>query len=129
MTKLEVNVTGRKFSTVDEKEDFIVKYEVEQTAMNSPSSIVFNYYFEGDVDVVHYTTTNALFNAKIKNLQLHCIFFEDYFFKPMKVKGDESCVYQAIASHMVSFCLDNVWIGRFSLEKKTGIKLQQYLRW
>ena len=73
ITKLEVNgklVTlqpGRS-QCYSAKEDFIMKYEVDQSSMNSPSFIVFHYYLERDLDVAHYTTTNALFNAEMKNL-------------------------------------------------------------
>ena len=74
MTKLEVNgklvtlqpVSSQLFS---EKEDFIVKYQADQSSMNSPSFIVFHYYLKGDVNVAHYTTINALFNTEIKTLQ------------------------------------------------------------
>ena len=45
------------------------------------------------MDVAKYTMTNALFNAEIKDLQLHCIFFEDKFFKLMKVKGDGDHIF------------------------------------
>ena len=94
-----------------------MKYEVEQRSMNSPSFNVFNYYLEGYVDVAHYTTANALFNAEIKILQLHCIFFGDAVFKSMKVKGYGSCLYRAVALHIMSFCLDDVLTDRFPLER------------
>ena len=109
-----------------EKDDFIMKNEIDQSSMNLPSFIVFHYYLEGDVDVAHYTTTNASFNAKIKMLQSHCIFFEDEFFKPMKMKGDGSCLYWAVASHIMSFCLNDVWNGRFLLGKKPEIKPETF---
>ena len=99
-----------------------MKYEVDQSSMNSPSFIVFHYYFVRDVDVAYYTTTNALFNAEIKTLQLHWIFSEDALFKPLKVKGDGSFLYQAVAIHIMSCCLDDVWTGRFPPGKKPGIK-------
>ena len=57
MTKLEVN------------EEFIMKYEVNQSSMNSLSFIVFHYYLKRGLDVSYYT----MFNAKIKTL--HCIVF------------------------------------------------------
>ena len=58
-----------------ENDEFIMKYQVDQTSTYSPSFIVFHYYLEGVVDVAQYTTTNALFNTEIKNLQLHYNFF------------------------------------------------------
>ena len=83
MTKLVVNcnlVTLQPGSSKLFNENYLVmKYEVDQSFMNSPSFIVFHYYLEGDV-VAYYTTANALFNAVIKILQLHCIVFEDKFF-------------------------------------------------
>ena len=131
MTKLEVNDKLVKLQPgssqlFSEKEDFVVKYEVEQSSMNSPNFIVFHYYLEGDVDVAYYTTTNALFNTKIKNLQSHCIFFEDDLFKPMKMKADGSCLYWAVASHIMSCCLNDAWTDRFPPGKKPGIKLAIY---
>ena len=127
VAKLEVNgnmVTLQPASSqlFSEKEDFIMKYEVNQSPMKSPSFIIFHYYHEGDVNVAHYTTTNALFKAEIKTLPLDCIFFDNEFSKPMKVKGDGSCLYQAIASHIMSYCLKDVWTGRFPPGKKPGIK-------
>ena len=113
MTKLEVSdslvtlLTGSS-QLFSENEDFIMKYEVDQSSMNSPSFAVFHYYLEGDVDVVHCTMTNALFNGEMKNLQSCCIFFEELFFKPMEVKGDGSYLYGAVASHIMSCCLDDV---------------------
>ena len=53
----------------------------------------------------------ALFNIEIKNLRLHCIFFEDEFFKQMKVKGDGSYLYWAVARHFMSGYLNDVWTG------------------
>ena len=100
-----------------------MKYETDQSSMNSLSFIVIHYYFEGDVVVAHYTTANALFNAKIKLLQFHCIFFENSLFKLMKMKGDGFCLYRAVASHIMSCCLDDVWTERFPPIKKPGIKL------
>ena len=78
ITKLEVNVklvtlqpeSSQLFS---ENKDFIMKYEVDQSSMNSPSFIVFHYYFVGDVVVAQYTATNVLFNAEIK--PFNCIVF------------------------------------------------------
>ena len=98
MTKPEINGklvtlkpgTSKLFS---EKEDFFMKYEVDQSSMKSPSDIVFHYYLEGDVDVALYIVSNGLFNTEIKMLQSHCVFFEDTLFKPIKVKGDGSCLY------------------------------------
>ena len=67
MTKLEVNgnlVTLQSGSSqLFSENDFIIKYEVDQSSMNLPSIIVLHYYLEGDIDVAHYTTTNAMFNA------------------------------------------------------------------
>ena len=93
MTKHEVNgklVTLQPGSSqlFNENEEIIMKYEVNQSLMNSPSFIVFHYYLVGDDDVAYYTMTNTLFNAEIKTLLLHCIFFEEDLFKPMKMKGD-----------------------------------------
>ena len=111
MTKLEVNVTLVTTQTCSSQffseHDLNMTYDVEQSSLNALSFRVFHYYLEGHVNVAHYTTANALFNAEIKRLQLHCIFFEDVLFKPMKVKGDGSCVYKAVASHIMSFCLDD----------------------
>ena len=100
-----------------------MKYEVEQASMTSPSFMVFCYYLEGDVDVADYATANASFNAEIKMLQSHCILFEGAFFKPMKVKGDGSSLYQAIASQVMSFFLMMFGLINFPLEqslKKTS---------
>ena len=92
-----------------------MKYEVEQSSMKSLSCIVFHYYLEGDVDVALYTTTNALFNAEIKNLQLDCIFFEYAF---SNQKGCGSFLYRAFASHIMLFCLNDVWTDDFPPGKK-----------
>ena len=89
--------------------------------MNSITFIVFHYYLERGVDVAHYTTTNALFNAEIRILQSNCIFFEDSFFKPMKMKGNDSCLYRAVSSHQSS-SLNDVWTDRFPPGMKSGIK-------
>ena len=59
--------------------------------------------------MAHYTMTNALFNAEIETFQLHCIFFENDLFKPMKVKGDRSCLHKASASYIMSCFFDDVW--------------------
>ena len=67
--------------------------------------------------MAHYTTTNALYNTEIKILHLDCILFENVFFKPMKVKGDGSCLYRAIALHIMTFCLNDVWTDRFPVER------------
>ena len=133
MTKLEVNgklVTLQPGSSelFDEKEDFIMKYEVDQSLMNSPSFIVLHCYLWGDVDVAYYTTANALFNAEIKTLQSCCILFENNLFKPVKVKDDGSCLYQVVATHVMSCCPDDNLTGRFPPGKKPGIKLQ-HMRW
>ena len=53
---------------------------------------------------------------------------EDEFFKPMKVKGDGSCLYWTVASHIMSFFLNDVWTDRFPTRKKPG-KNWQHLRW
>ena len=68
MTKLEVNgklVTLQPGSSqhFSENNDFIMKYEVNKSSMNSPSFIVFHYYLVEDVDVAYFTKTNALFNT------------------------------------------------------------------
>ena len=52
--------------------------------------IVFHYYLVGNMDVVYYTMTNALFHTETKTLQLHYILFENDWFKPVKVKGNGS---------------------------------------
>ena len=75
-----------------ENKDIIMKNDVDESFMNIMSIIVLYYYLEGDVDVAHYTTTSALFNAEIKMIQSCCIFLEDALFKPLKVKGDGSCL-------------------------------------
>ena len=126
MTKLEVSGKLGTLQTgstqyFDEKEDLIMKYEVDQSFVYSPSFIVFHYYLMGDVDVAYYTTTNALFNAEIKTLQLHCICYEKDSFKPVKVKGNGSNLYRAIATHIMLCCLNDVWAGRFPPGKKPGI--------
>ena len=72
--------------------------------------------------MANYTTTNSLFNTENKMLQSHFTFFEDDLFKPVKVKGDRSCLYQAVAINIMSCCLDDVWTGRFPPRKKPGIK-------
>ena len=71
---------GYCMGTKDKKHDGITGFgnKIDQSSINSPSFIVFHYYLVWDVDVAYYTTTNALFNAEIKTLQFHCIFFEDY---------------------------------------------------
>ena len=130
MIRLEINgnlviLQPVNFQLFSEK-DVITKYKVNQSFMSSPSFIVLHYYLVGYEDVAQYTVTNALFNAEIENLQLRCIFFEDDFFKPMRMKSDGSCLYQAVASHVISCCLDDVWTGRFSPSRKTGIKLVTY---
>ena len=106
MTKIEVNgnlvtLQTENFQLFIEKDDFIMKDEVDQVSMNSNSFVVFHYYLEGDIDVAYYTMPNDLFNADIKILKSHFIFFEDKLFKPMKVKGDESCLYRVLASHIM----------------------------
>ena len=69
MTKLEVNgnlVTLQPGSSqLFSKNDLIMKYEVEQSSMNSPSFIVFHYYLEEGLDVAHYITSNAMINTEI----------------------------------------------------------------
>ena len=84
MTKLEakgklVTLQPGSSQLFSKKNDFTMNNEVNQSSMNKPSLIVFHYFLEGDVDVAHYTTTNALFNVEIKTIQLHHIFFEDQF--------------------------------------------------
>ena len=61
--------------------------------------------------------------TSIKMLQLHSVFFRDAFYKPVKVKGNGSCLYQAVASHIMSCCLNNFWTDRFPPGKKPRIKL------
>ena len=39
----------------------------------------------------------------------------------MKVKGDRSCLYRAVASCIISFCIEDVWMGIFPPVKKPGI--------
>ena len=56
MTKLEVHgelvtLQPGSFQLISENKDFIMKYEVSQTTMNSPSFIVYHYYLVGDVAV------------------------------------------------------------------------------
>ena len=70
--------------------------------------------------------TNALFNSEIKTLKLCCIIFEDKIFKLMKVKGDGSCLYQVVASNIMSCCLGDVWTGKFPPGKKHEIKTATY---
>ena len=128
MTKLEVNgnlvtLQPRSSKFFSENKDFIIKYEVNESSMNSLSFIVFQYYLIGDMDVAYDTITNALFNAEIETLHLHCIFIEDALIKQVKVKGNGSCLYWSNASHIMSSCLDNVWTGRIPPGKKCGIKL------
>ena len=84
--------------------------------------MVFHYYLKEDVDVAHYTTTNTFLTWKSKFS--NCIVFslKMLLFKQMKVKGDCSCLYQAIASQIMSFCLNNVGLIDFSLER--GMKKQ-----
>ena len=53
-----------------DNKDFIMKYKVDQSSIILPSFIVFHYYLVGGVDMTYYTTTNGLFNAGIKILQL-----------------------------------------------------------
>ena len=126
MTKFEVNgnlvMLQPGSSQLFSENDFIMKCEVDQSSMSSPSFLVFHYYLEGDVDVAHYTTSNVLFNAQIKMLQMHCIYFEDASMKPTKVKGDGSCLYRAVDSHIMLFCLHGPWSERFPPGKKSGIK-------
>ena len=126
MMKLQVNGKLVMLQLFDEKEVLIMKYEVYQSFMNSPSFMVFHYYLRGDVDVVYYTMTNASFNAKIKTLQLYCILFENSLFKLVRVKGDGFCLYRAIATHIMSCCFNDVWTGRFPPAKKPGIKQATY---
>ena len=40
----------------------------------------------------------------------------------MMVKGDGSCLYRNIASHIISFCLNDIWTERITPGKKAGIK-------
>ena len=105
MTKLEANiilVMLQPGSSEHFSENYVImKYEVDQSSINSLSFIVFHYYLQGDVAVAHYTTRITSFHAEIKMLQFHFIFFEDNFFKLMKVKGDGSCLYNAIVSHIM----------------------------
>ena len=81
--------------------DVNINNEVEQSSLYSSSLLVFHYYFEGNVDVVDCTTSNASFNEEIKMLQAYCIFFKDSFFKPMKVKGDGSLSHIYLICHVI----------------------------
>ena len=47
-------------------------------------------------------------------------------FKPMKEKGDGSCLYRAAASHVLQFYLNDLWTNRFLPGKKPGIKLATF---
>ena len=98
-----------------------MKNEINQSFLNLSSLIVIHYYLRGDVDVAYYTTTNAFFYTEIKTLQSHCILFEDDLFKPVKVNGNGSCLYRAIATYIMSCCLDDIWTGRFPPGKKHRI--------
>ena len=44
------------------------------------------------------------------------------FFKPIKMKGDRSCLYRAVASQIISFCLQDIWTERFTDGNKPEIK-------
>ena len=83
LTKLEVNINlvvlQPGSSQLISENDFIMKYEVEQSSMYLSSFIVIHYYLEGDVDVAHYITKNAVFNAEIKMPQSCFIFFKMLF--------------------------------------------------
>ena len=70
MTKQEGNgnlvmLQPRSVPFFSEKDDFIVKYEVDQSSINSPSFMFIHYYFEGDIDEANSTTMNALINEEI----------------------------------------------------------------
>ena len=56
----------------------------------------------------------------MKILQSCFICFKNSLFKPVKVKDDVSCLYRAVALHIISFCLNDIWTDRFSLGKKSG---------
>ena len=81
MTPLEVNgnldaLQPDRFPLFCEN-DVIMKYEVEQSSIDSLSFIVFYYYLEKDADTTHYTTSNASFHAGIKMLQSCFILYDD----------------------------------------------------
>ena len=65
MTKLEVDSNLVIFSEID-----LFTKNAFHKILNSSNFIVFHYFLEGDVNVACYTTTNALFNAEIKMLQM-----------------------------------------------------------
>ena len=69
-----------------------------------------------------HTITQQMLCSMHKILQSHCICYENDLFKSMKVTGDGSCLYRAIATHIMLTCLDNVWAGRFPPGKKPRIK-------
>ena len=53
-----------------------------------------------------------------KSKPSNCIVFSLIY----KVKGDGSCLCWAVATHIMSHCLDDVWSGRFPPGIKPGIK-------
>ena len=114
MTELKVNgnlvMLQPGSSQLFSEDESIMKFEVEQSPFNSPSLTVFHYHLKGGVDMASYTTTNPLFNAEIKMLQLRFIFFE-YVFSNQKDCG--SSLYRAVASHIILFCLNDVWTDSF----------------
>ena len=63
MTKHEVNGNLVTLQPVCSQlfggNDLIIKYDAEQTSMNSPSFIVFHYYLDRDVDVVQCRNQHA----------------------------------------------------------------------
>ena len=44
----------------------------------------------------------------------------------MKVRGNGSCLYQAVATHIMLCCFDDVWTGRFTPGRKPGTKPATY---
>ena len=119
MAKLEVNGTHVRLQPgssqlFNEKEDFIMKYEIDQSSMKSSNFIVFHFILR---EMWMWLTIQhqMLCSTQTLDHQLHCIFFEDYSFISMKVEGDGSCLYWAIASHIMSCFFDDVWTERFPL--------------
>ena len=80
------------------------------------------------MDVAHCITPNSSFDAKIKMLKSCYIFYDISFFKAVNVKGDGSCLYRTIASHVIFFCLQDVWTERFLHGKKPGIEQATFNR-
>ena len=118
MTKFEVKcnllILQPRSSQLLSENYVITKYEVILSS-NSSISIIIHYYTEGDVDLVHYTTSIASFHAKIKIFKSCCIFYENTFFKPRKGKGDWSYLHKVVA---LNFCFQDVLAERLLCGKK-----------